>query len=375
MVLNPSLYESLLRRYGEVRISNDGCVGYKTYTPMRDARNKLRYSVDVTGEEHYRVCCKYCRDTRFRLNFSYLWGTRDPRTQQQLLHLVCCFNEDCVNDIEVARQLYARIVAARGRGRDHRQSGGRAVFTSSPAPQFSGPISLPRTFVSLADVSPHHPARRYLASRDFNLSELVELWQVGYSDRDLHAKPALRQRIVVPIYGLPPFGTLDPAEEQFELVGWQARTIANAVPKYLTARGFSKSKHLYGLPHALDGSGPVAICEGVSDVWRLGGDAVATLGKSLSRTQLQLIVTLFAGRPLIVAYDRDADESNQQACRQLREARAKKGDSAPVAIISLPSGRQDVADCTRAEAWQCILVAANGRKTQPRRGTLTPYIE
>jgi hypothetical protein len=71
-------------------------------------------------------------------------------------------------------------------------------------------------------------------------------------------------------------------------------------------------------------------------------------------------VSRFAGRPLVLLLDADArDEAGKM--RQLLlgppHARAKVD---PVVIAGLPEGRQDVGECTRAEAWAAV-AAALGR--------------
>ena len=118
--------------------------------------------------------------------------------------------------------------------------------------------------------------------------------------------------------------------------------------KYLSAAGMAKSKLLYGLPQASYSRGPLVIVEGASDVWRLRTNALALLGKSLSDTQRSLICRWFAHRPLVVFLDRDAGDE------ALKHLRACAGHLAPVVVATLPDGRKDVGECTRAEAWDAV---------------------
>jgi DNA primase len=121
----------------------------------------------------------------------------------------------------------------------------------------------------------------------------------------------------------------------------------------------SKSGLLYGLPNAIRGTGPVVLVEGVTDVWRLGRDAVATFGKTLSVRQTQQMVALFEARPIVVAYDADASEQSRKACSQLRSGRQALGDEAPVVIATLPRRYEDIGDCSRKIARKIVNRAVN----------------
>ncbi len=61
-----------------------------------------------------------------------------------------------------------------------------------------------------------------------------------------------------------------------------------AESQYYTMPGFKKTQHLYNYDQAKQFPF-VSICEGVSDVWRFGSEAVALFGKNASSTQLDLI--------------------------------------------------------------------------------------
>ena len=48
-------------------------------------------------DEDYRVNCPFCSDTRHRLYISCQWGVYDPFAGHSNIHLIRCYNENCVN--------------------------------------------------------------------------------------------------------------------------------------------------------------------------------------------------------------------------------------------------------------------------------------
>jgi hypothetical protein len=218
-------------------------------------------------------------------------------------------------------------------------------------------ISLPRGLVSVNHSTKAAQAGDYLRQRDFDPGELWRRWRVCYCEGDAQAEPRIKQRIVVPVYSFPQVSVTD---DEPILAGWQARVIREApkgVPKYLTAKGMRKSALVYGLTAAADTDGPVVICEGVTDVWRLRTNAVAIFGKDMSLRQQHLILEEFADRPLVMFLDEDAREKAVKARNALVEARKRVGDKAPVVIARLPEGRSDVGECACDEAWDQVAAA------------------
>ena len=116
-------------------------------------------------------------------------------------------------------------------------------------------------------------------------------------------------------------------------------------------KGFGKSSCVYGLPQC-DNAGPVVVVEGPTDVWRLGGNAVAVFGKSVSFGQKFLLLRRLAGRPLVFMYDQDAQEEARRDANLMRGERRKVGLSAPV--VHCPPPRADVGDSDRGELWECV---------------------
>jgi DNA primase len=115
----------------------------------------------------------------------------------------------------------------------------------------------------------------------------------------------------------------------------------------LFAAGLRKSRLLYGLPEALQAPGPVVICEGPTDVWRFGTNAVALFGKSVSSEQQRLILHHFAGRPIVIALDADAREEAEEMRARLETARGFGPGDNRVVLLELPVGASDPAASTR----------------------------
>lgn len=124
----------------------------------------------------------------------------------------------------------------------------------------------------------------------------------------------------------------------------------------------SKSALLYGLPQATRTEGPIVVCEGVTDVWRLGTRAVSIFGKNLSAKQLSLLLRHFKGRPLVVFLDSDATDNARKARKQIGSQRRIAGDSAKVVVASLPENRGDIGECNRDEAWDFVARALGGKR-------------
>jgi len=141
-----------------------------------------------------------------------------------------------------------------------------------------------------------------------------------------------------------------------QVAGWQARTINpnDSACKYLFMQGLKKTRLLYGIQRAVHTQGPLIVVEGPTDVWRLGTHAVATFGKNISSNQVALLTQLFCKRPVIVIYDQDARLDSGKAVNQIREARGKYNDRAPVIELSPPQEVNDVGDCPRESIWGWI---------------------
>jgi len=333
--LNPDLYQALAAAFTAVSVSGDNELRQvQTLPDWRDG-GRLRSQVVASGEQ-YRVNCPFCGDTRQRLYFNYQWAVPDPDGHDNL-HLVKCFNENCVASRPRQNQLLHRVYPL---GRE-RCPVALPVVVPPPAPFVP---SLPDGILVPVDQLPDaHPAIAYLRQRNFDPATLWETWWVQFCELSVGAQPNPSRRLVIPIYD---------ADER--LAGWQARYVGDcpdSVPKYLSCKGMKKSQLLYGLPEARSSTGPVVIVEGPTDVWRLGCGAVALFGKDMSHHQQELLDRVLPNRPVVVFLDRDA----QDKAVELQGTLLRRGRVAVLA--GLPDGRDDVGDCTSEEAWQQVEVA------------------
>lgn len=338
MPLNESLYKVLDHNIGVVGLADEGCELVGEYHRDRDGRMVMYV---ISPGEYIRVSCPFCNDTRGRLWINHRWGVRDPITGSLNLFLARCFNEDCLSHparLQQLRFLTTQYIRSARAGRVTVKPGTKVDPTK--------PIALPQDCKPLAKLPADHPAIRYLLARGFDPEEVAERWGVCYSRGVCSWSPA--GRLVIPFYG--------PLKDK-PLVGWQARAITkdDDGPKYYTAPGCKKSHILYGL-HRVRKDGPVAICEGPTDVWRLGRNAVALLGKKPSSEQLRLVREHLYGRPLVVMLDPDAaKEAGDLVARltAIRRGSLLHPDESPVLSVALAAG-YDPADYSRKQLWRLI---------------------
>jgi hypothetical protein len=356
-VLNLALYRALVASFGKVIIAHEGARMDARYIRQPDGRTRL---ISQSSGEYYRVNCFACRDTKHRLWINHRWGIKDAQTGTKNRWLAICFNEDCLREEQNRVELIERTTWY------HREAGaGRVVIRPGHVEDAGRPVPLPRDFRPLAELKPNNPVVRYLKERGFDPAEIADLWAVGYSRKEAYCLSSYG-RMVIPIYRL--------MNGRPECWGWQARRVRGAdhEPKYFTAPGLRKSSLLYGLERLESGKGPVLVCEGPTDVWRAGRDAVAVLGKHASADQVRLLARHALGRPVVVALDEDARAEAEDLAAALAETRAGSvlhPDPSPVTVLALPAG-QDPADLARRDLWaliaKSVAVASRSLPTQHR---------
>ncbi|QDU28456.1 hypothetical protein ETAA8_35560 [Anatilimnocola aggregata] len=325
----------------------------------------------ATNVEHYAVDCPFCGDERGRLSLQYQYGTPHPNSGKPRIHLLKCFHNECF-DIDTPgswsrqHELWKQLQPGRSCFRVL-PALGRAPVNGTPRKILEAQrVDLPANITPIIDVETDYAAVEYLEARHFDPQELWERWRVYYCDFCGDVKPKFRHRLVIPVYGWIPSTQ---AHQRVHLVGWQARAIAESSagrndPKYLTAAGFSASAAVYGLTWASELTGPVVICEGVTDVWRLGTNAVAIFGKKgkLSLQQQSLILQRAQGRPIVFFADADAvEETSKSASSLLRAARSQNKIIPRCVVAQPPSGRSDAGACMRVEAWDAVARALGSR--------------
>jgi hypothetical protein len=166
-----------------------------------------------------------------------------------------------------------------------------------PAP---GRLRLPS---GLGDLLPAHET--YLRERGFNPTRLVKLWRIRGLGQDGRSPSGqhLSWRIFIPITL---FG---------EIVSWTTRHISNVHKIRYRAAGIeheriSRKKLLYGEDYVRHST--IVVCEGPTDVWRVGPGCVATLGTGVSTTQ---VVRLGRYSRRVVCFD--AEKEGQMRAKEL----------------------------------------------------------
>jgi hypothetical protein len=327
--LNPVLYQALQSRFNRVKIVNPGQRREVRYLPDPAQPGKLRPEIVQRGEQ-YAVDCPFCGDGRQRLYISYLCGVRDRVTGGSNFGLFYCHNETKCHENPANRARFRDMVALPP-GRRARQQVELAARLAS-APSLPPPVmTLPDGLTPIIDLADTHAAVTYLRDRGFDPRELSSTWEVYHVNGWM---PVAANRILFPMYRPSPMFWVPGQGEPMQLVlaGWQARTIGpvpSNTPKYIFPAGMQKSHLLYGLPQALGTTGPVYLCEGPTDVWRVGPGAVAILGHDLSEHQKMLAMHYFAGRPIVILPDQDAIDAAREIQRRRQPGRGRHVAAGP----------------------------------------------
>lgn len=146
---------------------------------------------------------------------------------------------------------------------------------------------------------------KYLKKRKFDVDKLIKTWNLGGTGPIGQYK----FRIIAPIY------------YRHTLVSYQGRDITDrselkykACPKKLESRHHKDC--LYGFDYA-DGNDSIVICEGITDVWRLGPGAVATFGIKYKLSQVNLLKRFKNKFILFDSEDAQAIEQSNKLANQL----------------------------------------------------------
>lgn len=257
---------------GNVVVANEGEEMVSTY--VIDYVNQPQLSVDIPGE-YYRVNCPFCNDTRKRLWINHRWGHHDYRAQLNLF-LAHCYNENCLAEPGRSWQLYKQVFT------DFSHETGDVLLQNHRAEAADVKPTWPGRHVPLDQMFSGHPANVYLREeRSFDVAKLVKDYHISYCIEALDDYILAQGRIIIPAY------------MDGEFVGWQARFIGEPapkpVPKYYTMPHMKRNRMLYNFDEAKKHP-YVVLCEGPTDVWRYGPEAVALWGKSISPYQLGLVV-------------------------------------------------------------------------------------
>ena len=154
------------------------------------------------------------------------------------------------------------------------------------------------------NLKPYHP---YLTKRNVS-PQLARYFQMGFCQYGI-----MKNRIAIPIYDI-----------CNRIVAYCGRTInQNSSPKYLFPKNFNKSHHIFNIQHITPHSKkPVFIVEGFFDcihISKLGFDAVALMGSSLSIPQLTLLEDINRFYILML----DGDDAGRKATIKASEKMAQ----------------------------------------------------
>jgi hypothetical protein len=143
-----------------------------------------------------------------------------------------------------------------------------------------------------------------------------------------------------------------PVKQDGRLVGYQARSIvADGRPKILTSTGLRREyammfqDNLLGQDHAV-------ICEGPVDAIKadLCGGNVATMGKAVTKTQLEIVRRLGI-KTVYLALDPDAAEEVNRLAFELGDIETR--------LLLPPKGKKDLGECSFEEVYEAF------REAQP----------
>lgn len=295
-VLNRALYKRLERRFGHVKVSNSQqamvCKSVKT----GDDELKPKLLISHAGE-YYKICCPFCRDTRYRMYVNHRFGQLDAY-KRPLLFLAICYNEGCLSNrdnfkafLEMLDEAYlseARVVP------------GKVV---SEEAQEVMPVG---TTIALNMLHRTHPARLYVESRGFNVDVLANRYGVTYCTSSRYSLAT--DRLNIPVF------------EKGKLKGWQARFAGELdwkgpnkkelPPKYFnTPEAHFRSRCIYNIDNMCRWETGVLV-EGVTGCWRFGPMAGAIFGNSMSEAQKRKFLSVFRKRTAILLLDPEEFESN-----------------------------------------------------------------
>jgi len=331
-VLCPELYDRLTTTFsGGVLIANQGMA---CTTQTSRITGGGTYTSLLYAGEYYRVNCPFCSDTRHRLWINHMYGQPDANGWP-MTFLAHCYNEHCLEN-QANRQIIENAVLkfrnANQRGAAFALQQGEWVDPLNHAKAESPGDIIPMRDLALS--RPDHPAVQYLCgSRRYTL-DMLSHYNISYCQHSTKY-PIATNRIIFPIY------------MNHEFVGWQARYIGTAdwklTPKYYGMPGMHKRAMLYNYDNAAH-SKCLVIVEGATDVHSVGDSSVAALGKHLSPFQVSIVLNTWAGKPILVVLDPDAEDESTKTVAELRN------NNAIVVEVRLPDNK-DCGDFDKATLW------------------------
>lgn len=369
-MINEKLYKAMTLLFKEPpKIINEGVSASIQFPPpavsFMPTVTKIPVK-NIKGGEQYVVCCPYCGDKGYHLYVSHMWNVRIPYGDSEYIcpeGLIRCFRRDCV-DIE------------------HPQN--RTDFLTKLSKLVGDPVALSMAEIVVRDATEDMSEMGnqvpmvdgLMDIADPTLPEYVRTYWHGerrfsadtlrkYGVRFTYLKFPIQSGAPImlqPVTIIPVFQYGDYWFYQVRLIpingqvwrGYECNQLGVEYPKYYIPRGARKSWCLYNLDEAAKHQ-QVAIVEGTTDVWRLGGKAVAKFGRSLSAAQRGILQRYFSGKDLILVPDGDDPQAMPDALKDLTMLN-NMGCFRSVKISAIPAG-MDPGDIKEGEdaAWQFIL--------------------
>jgi hypothetical protein len=357
---NQALYKQLVRLFGKVLVAREGA-----------------------DDEEYRVCCPFCGDKYNRLYINCKWGVHDDLTGTSNIHLVHCYNEDCVQPntnedrtwqirCENRQTLFDTVY----RGLSHRVILNPVTVVKKPTNEPADWPGKVIRFNRLATKYPQHPAVTYMQQRGFDPNVLGTQYGFVYCDQVIN--PALRMAentIIMPIWK----GNM--------LYSWICRRIGDDFPvgkgkskikKYYNMPGRSLTTVGYNLDYALCHS-TLVLVEGILDVIKTGGYATCLFTKTVSANLKNQIIRGLKqygdDATLIIMLDptQAPNEQRRQSLHHIEAAAAEFADHIPnILKIYLPDGK-DPGSMEHDEITKIIVQSAEAQNIKINLNPVQKY--
>ncbi|MHA2064711.1 MAG: hypothetical protein ACXABY_10085 [Candidatus Thorarchaeota archaeon] len=319
-MINTALYESLCRVFDtHVAVVNEDDPGTFTCPTQPKSfigRKNKRYAEVEDWGECYRLNCPACGDTRERLYISHYFGCKKKikTINYYFGNVYVCHNERCN-----LQQYFDRLwqICPDCTGQEIGESRKPSTFVSFMN-DVKKEMDLPSPCIPIISDEIPDTALAYLYERQFEPADL-DKYKVKFvpkgtvyqkATEEEKAKSFLEDRLLIPII------------QRHKMVSWQARRLRDTPGdkgfKYLFPKKANKSEWLYNMDTAIFHH-DLVITEGVTDVWRIGQNAVALFGKKASRAQLELLKLLWGWNgSCVIALDPDAKSNAKKLADYFR---------------------------------------------------------
>jgi DNA primase len=142
----------------------------------------------------------------------------------------------------------------------------------------------------------------YLADRGFDADRIIRKFDLLASS----ITGDYRFRIFAPVY------------INRVLVNYQMRTVAHVEPKYISCKDSLAAYKLKSCLYNIDTvKKTVVLCEGITDVWKIGDGAVALFGKTITSEQILLLLKTGVERVVICLDSAEKDPDSPANSRKI----------------------------------------------------------